>query len=247
MPKRYRSRSRSRPRKFRRRGVTKRYRRVRRFRRGRRRFPATGFPGARKTVKLIYHDYDTPVLQIGTSQNVNWNTYNLNSAYDPNASFASSSIPGFNEWAGVYFRYRVTWCKITATFTQAVDNPALYCGIYFRPVTGESGFSTWRDWIEIAGNPMPNRRIVLGNAQGSASTRTISVKSSLGRLIGQRLMLNADVSYSANTNANPSNILQGFVFIATMDGSIPSTPLNIYMNVRVTYYVTFWNRRTLKG
>lgn len=209
--------------------------------------PRTGFPAGQKTVKLVYQDYDTPFLRLNTTSSVTWNTYNINGAYDPNPAFLSGSIPGFDEWAAVYANYRVTWCRITCTFTQNIGNPACYIGIYLRPITGETGFTLWKQWLEIAGNPQPNRRAILGNAAGSANTRTLSVKSGLGKLIGQKSMLRSDVGYSASTLGNPPNILQGFTFIATMDGNPPPAELVVYCNCRVTYYVTFWNRRTLKS
>lgn len=210
-------------------------------------YPISGFPADQKTVRLVYEDYDVPAISLTTAQAVNWNTYNINSAYDPNDAFASGALPGFNEYAAVYANYRVTWCKISTTFTQALGNPACYVGIYMRPIIGETGFTTWRDWIEIAANPQPNAREILGNANGNESTKTLMVKSSLGKLIGQPMMLASDTAYQASVVSNPAQKLQAFVFIATMDGFGPVATLSVYVRVRITYYVTFWNRRTVKG
>ena len=247
MPKRPRSTSTgSYGRRVRPRRPYRKYRRVWKRRRTSTYKPVSGFNQGVQTVKLRYADADTPTLTLiaSNSSGALYNKYNVNSAYDANAGFGTAAIPGFAEYAAAFQNYRVTWASIKCTFSSSSGNPPLYCGIVFLPIAGVLP-ANFRSWIELQGNPYLRKMKLLSNGTGSESSCTLYVKCPLGKLIGQPSMLYSDVGYSALTTGNPLFILNGYVWIMTADGNASSTNWTVFVNVEITMFVQFWNRKTL--
>jgi len=235
-------------RRFKRRGSRRFSRRIRkrpifRRRRGRR----TGSVRRRllwpksQFVKLRYTDIDTPKLTFnGTTDTQPSHRYNLNSAYDPNATTGSSAIPGFSQYAAMYRFYKVMGTKITCTFF--VDDPTynepLMVGILMRDFA--LGAYTVREWASMVRSN--NNSIVKMLIPAYKSTK-VSMYRSCGQVMGNPLEYKSSPIYGSLYNQNPSSLLCGYIFASTAKPNevSPYPPaITVWCKTEITYYVKFW-------
>lgn len=196
-----------------------------------------------KIVHLSYQDTTGTVVTVAAGSTFNYNQYRCNSAFDVNPSIASTSMPGFQEWASFYLKYLVTWCKITCTFVNTSQS-ACYAGIAFRPYTSEATWTTWTAWRQLEGNSIPHKVRLLSMAGGQGDRVTLSVKAPLWKIVGNFHQYNSDVAYQAVVTTNPSNIIDGFVYVLTGDGAVggATNPI-VTVKVNIQMYVRFFNKR----
>lgn len=198
--------------------------------------------GQTKFVKLKYVDSDTPIIGAATATFGN-NTYKLNSAFDVNASIGSANMPGFQEWAAFYQRYRVMAAKITCRYVIRAPNPT-YIGIYFTPLAAPFSAS-WLNFRELEGNR--NNVIRLCPASGvTGSVGKLKMFRTMKNLEGDK-RLTYDDNYQALVTTNPSNIATGLVYC--IDGNNVNNLGNIaaYVQVTVTMWIKFSNIKVLNS
>lgn len=199
-----------------------------------------------KRVKLRYTDVDTPSLTFTSgSTTVVYQKYNLNSPFDVNTALGSTAMPGYAEWAAIYDQYMVTYCKITATFALDNGTPPIYVGVVFRPVYNETNWSSWKNWMELAGNPLPHKRKLMSCAGGNKAVCTVSVGCPLWRLIGNKQEYFGSGSWTQVTTANPSRIIEGFVYALSANGATYTSTILVPINVKVDMWIKFYNKKTL--
>lgn len=152
-------------------------------------------------------------------------------------------MTGFNENAAFYKRYHVQWGKIECTFVNPNAIPVIV-GITFRPVTNESGWSTWDAWKLGPGNGFPAKQCIMTAAGGSKDKCKLSVQCPLWKLHGNKTEYN-DSSYGAITSANPGNIVEGFVYILMPTNTAAGSDLKLNTQIKVTQIIKFMQKKLL--
>jgi len=202
--------------------------------------PRTGI-GAEKIVKLTYVDTTNKYIAVASGA-VGYFEYNLNSAYDVASSVGSTAMPGFTEWSDFYANYRVLRTKITTKFVNN-DTINQIVGIAFRPIYNETGWGTsWDNWRKLEGNAF-NRSTALGDEDGGNNVKTVSVSMNLDKLWGDKLEYLADGGFSAAISANPTVILQGYVY--TLEGAGVSSSFSCNTETKVDMWIRFYGKRKL--
>jgi len=165
-------------------------------------------------------------------------TYRLNGAYDFSAQIATTTIPGFNEWANFYNNYRVHAVKLKARFSNTDVEP-MYAGIIMY--SQGAGPTSWANWMEQRGNRHCKMQLIPPIA--SAAPTKLSIYRKLNSLIGDKKLYDADVSYQANTGVNPSILVYGEVYCLTFDArNTAAAPCAI--EVEADIYIEFTFRKT---
>lgn len=251
MPRIYRRRSSRNVRRYRYRkryGVGKRrsYSRTYKTKRRYSKKALTGFPSHSKTVKLRYTDVDTPTLSFqGGLTTVQWRLFRINSPFDCNPQIASVSCPGFSQHAAIYVNYLVTYVKLRCTFTLAVGSPAFFVGCVLRPVYQEGNWSTWKQWRDLKGNPIPHMVKLTSASEGGKGTVTCVVKAPLWKLIGNKTEYYGSGFWKALSTGNPSTLMEGFVYALTPAGGAYSNTYEIACQTEITMWTKFYNKRKL--
>jgi len=193
----------------------------------------------RQLVKLRYVDTDTPVLS-ATGLLFKANTYKINSPYDVNNSVGSTAMPGFNEWATLYTRYRVGFCKVTARFVNPCTFP-IYCGLYFN-ASSTPGLTTWDAYRELQSQPF-NRTKLCGPV-GSNNMVNLKIAYPIWKLLGNKQQYNSDTSYQSVTGTNPIIIYYCNTYVLSPDG-ITNITASVTVQCEVTMYCALFNRAVI--
>lgn len=216
---------------------TNTFRRRRYKRYSRRRIPLL-WPHS-KVVKLRYSDIDNPIVSLST-ETTGKVIYKLNSAYDVNASLASTAMPGFTEYTNMYKNYRVLGAKIkTKAFVvsdagSANDN-VCNLGIYMSE-NDHSGTTNWSTWQELTrGNP--NATATFFNKYNPGS---LSLYRPLWKVHGNRVHYNGNDGFAAFINASPATLIYGYLIVSSTSGGAVS--VNVALKTEVTLYVKFYVR-----
>lgn len=210
---------------------------------GRRRIPAAPITPAKRNVKLKYIEttvntspaalaYSVPVI------------YKMNNAYDVTNAVTNTAMPGFNEWAAFYNRYRVNMFAITARFHNPSNSPC-YVGLVAR-THDQGNMTTWTEARDQQGNKWARTKL-LGLAGSGQDTGTLRLVVPLGSFIGNKAAYRADDSYSALTTGtltgSPLRIPQCVLWVGSYDGA--ANHGLIIFQVTVTMYITLWDKRNL--
>lgn len=240
MPRVYRKRSRTRTRKA---GPKRRkYRRVSRRRGSIRRRPRAGIPYS-KTVKLVYLDQATHAITVSGSSFA-FRQYRLNSAYDFDIQYFSDSAVGYNEWAAFYKRYLVTHITLSVTFLNTNAFP-VWVGMYFRPVRGEVGWTSWSTWRNLSGQRGNGKQVFLSQAGGKLDRVTITMSMPCWKIFGNKKQYYGDEDFSSSVTLNPGGILDGLIYVLTPTGGSAVNAFDVWTQIKATQHVRFYQPKTL--
>jgi len=165
-------------------------------------------------------------------------TWQLNSAYSPNPSALSTSMPGFNEWAALYEKYKVMACKWTCTFVNMQPNP-IYAGMVMNSnVTTTTG---WGNLLETRGN-LNAKQVLLDAYPAAGNKQTISMYRKMGTLWGNRKEYLGDDNFGGNYNADPPNLIDGILWVGSFDGATAVGAINP-IKVELEMWVKFYNKK----
>lgn len=190
----------------------------------------TGFPDAMMT-KLNYVTYDT---LSGTSGVIDYNTYAGNSVYDPDVTGGGHQPNAFDEYATLYYKYRVHGCKITVTGSNLVDTVTTVMGLQASTTnTYPAGYP------EALEQPRTISAIIAGK-EGQGNVKKLKMYMSTKTMFGEKNINDED--YSAAVTTNPSKL---FYFKLFAQASNIASTWQIQANVKLTYYVEFFDRKLL--
>lgn len=243
MPRYYRRRSsrrfiRRRP--IRRRAPIRR-RRYGRVRRGRKRAPYS-LPFKRH-VKLAYTELKTPVIVPGSGP-VGYYSWRLNSAFDPNSATGSYGIPGFKEYSAFFQYYRVNAVKVWIQAQNVAQIP-IYVGVRVLDPRSETILTTptWNEFMEMKTQGRV-RSTMLSVPNSGKSQKTITYYADFGKLYGNRLQWRTAGEFDSLVTSNPHTIFWAQIFVADTNGVGTTVPA-VTMNLKMTYYISFWGKKTL--
>lgn len=163
--------------------------------------------------------------------------YKINSAYDVNNGFATTSMPGFNEMAQMWGQYRVLAAKVKTrvTLASAAANPVNVSII----MPGQS-LLTPSNWTQAMRMVRGNRHAVSKVATPYQQT-TLSLYRKLGTVYGDRLQYRTNLNFTANTSSSPATLMYAQVMGASLDGA--ALTAQVYaLKTEVTMWIKFFAR-----
>lgn len=198
------------------------------------------WPGV-KLVKLRYVDVDTPALTIGLGNFDHSQYYKINDPFDPNPALASSGMPGFTEYAAMYHKYRVLASKLSMeAVVSGVDIPVI---VGFHMDSGTVTTATYSDVMQLL---TANKDSVYKMITPYQKAK-LSIFRKHGNLYGNTLQYKADDNFDANTGGSPGNLLRGYVFATTADGTPAAAAIPIYVRITLTMYIRFSDPKQIFG
>lgn len=204
-------------------------------------------------VKLRYMDVDTPTLGSTIAAYAS-NTYKINSAYDVNGAIATSNMPGFLEWAGLYNRYRVHACKIRTEFMANLQAVAptevvpsiiqsnFFVGVYFPSYNGNPPAS-WGEYLQLKSLPYSSQRCL--STAGGMDRQVCKVFCPIWKLFGNKRQVLGDDNFDAPVTGNPAFVLNGLVYALTPTGTVMTNLSSVIHRTEVTMYIEFYQRKNV--
>lgn len=193
-------------------------------------------------VKLRYTDIWSFTLATG-SAGTNY-AYHGNSVYDPYVPIGGHQPYAYDVWLQLYARYRVYGSKITVqVFPQRGVNSDIETNtnglnVYVVPVT---------DNTVVALNSISEMpRCRYRNALSVYPNRPARVKhyASTAQIWGvSKQTVRTNAEFSASTTANPASTWYWWLVVTRPDNTNGgASPMPINFQVRLTYYVCFYDR-----
>lgn len=226
------------PKRFRKKGGKRRFRRKAKGGRKRKMRPSTSVQRSliiadRQFVKMTY----TQLVNVSGAA-VIYNVWRGNSVFDPDQTGTGGQPLGYDQWANFYDRYRVYGSQMTIKTLSSAATAQLYVTIIPTLVaTDYVGFSAAADMSV----PYHRQGMLAGTFKPCRVTNRMTTKKIMGLNKGE---VGSDPDLSALTGANPATQWYWLGKWSFFDGST-SIPTTSYAIVSVTYFVEFNDRRVL--
>jgi len=159
-----------------------------------------------------------------------------NSVYDPDLSGIGAQPNGLDEIMAFYTRYRVNASKIVCmTNTLGTSNASSTYALALHPYDA-SVSPTLSNVSDLAGNPY-TRFVISGNV----NVRPLRVKHYMAtrKIFGRKTF---DDNFSGTDSSNPTNQWLWALYVQALDRL---TNITVYANIVITYYVSFYERKSL--
>lgn len=155
-----------------------------------------------------------------------------NGAFDPEPLVSAQPV-GFDQWAQLYTHYEVIRSSIDARLINQTDASPITWAVY--PAFNSFPDTTYQD---AAAQPYGKNALCGQVSSGSFSSR-IRSSMSTSKLLGRPTWSN---NYTAATTSNPPTQWQWIMEFQ----SIIAAPLLFNIQANITYYVRFYQRRTIE-
>lgn len=213
----------------------------------------------RKFVKVKYNEVNTArtVLSIPTGGTYTINTYLANDLRQ-HFPLGNTVMPGVDEWAAFYARYRVHAIKVKVAM---VSNDATSTGDSNKPLMGfihlqsdpsPNTFASWDKVRQFEGNRYSVfKPLAITSAGGQVQPTYLEKFYRLKYAVGNKLQFKADTSYEGYFGSVPGGPLSGgptrlfnyYVGIMTMDGTpVTGAAQNVSVMLTTTLYVELKDR-----
>lgn len=180
--------------------------------------------------------------------------FSVNSLFDPDTTGTGHQPMYYDNYAQLYNRYKVNYAQITVTcINHQVNTDTAYQPLTGAPVLNVNenyayklaivvdrdltDYPTTMNRLIEEGGPNIKWRFVAPSLNGKLPKLFHSASPS--RLTGLSF---GDDTLQADIGASPSRQCYFAVLITSADGT--TDPPNVYCNVRIKYYVKFFDRRT---
>jgi hypothetical protein len=155
--------------------------------------------------------------------------FNASNGYDVDPVVGSTAVPGFNEWALLYRRYRVHKMKCTAWFlsNDTVGGTVCVCPVNADPTANVSP-------QPYLSNPLARKKMIASAAGGAPQSVTVVASP---QDFGGSSDTQSDDTYSSLVNAGPTNAIWFFVGFYTPYGALANgITVNVQLNLTVDFY-----------
>lgn len=158
--------------------------------------------------------------------------WNPNSAYQPQVSGATATVPGYSEAAAFYGFYRVTKYSYVVDFSNLEAFPVT-CYV----VNSNNDPGTTASVVVSAGNAMNQTSFL--SAKGGMDRKTFSKNVTLATLLGSDAIETAD-SYRSLINGSPSDIT--WLGLGAQSGTGTALTVGVVYRFSLTMYCRFYDR-----
>lgn len=208
-----------------------RYRPARRARRTR--WPRSPWPMVKRAKLTWVH---IPNVIIDAAGSLGYQTYTMNSLYDPNTSIGGTQPFGFDEMMALYGRYQVFGCKISLLVSPLSETGS---NLYVIP-TQNSALPSYANIEELRRRPFARTMFLLKDS-GRGGTNKYKLRQyysvkKLDRVIANGL--NQQEDYIGTSAQDPSEKLYLHLIHTTTSGTA-ATPIELYIRVELTFYCQF--------
>lgn len=185
-----------------------------------------------KTVRMMYLSNVTIDAAAATT---GVHVFRLNDIYDPDATGIGQQPQFHDTYAGIYTKYEVVGCRISATFMNSSGTVRAYGGIEFDDDT--THYDSYQ--ALLANNSTKNYKLI-GILGTSGALKTVTRNWSQRKWLckGRQRDIAQDV---ANFGASPERVANARIFIHGIDDSENPAPMKIA--VRISYIVKMYERK----
>ncbi len=210
-------------------------RRPRRARRGRsgQTIPTTFVPGPPVTRRYLTYESVLGLTE-GAAGAGAFNSYRLNSIYDPDYTGTGTAALGYSTYAYLFGRYRVLGCRVILRFVDATAVPSggQIVGVIFNA----NGTFTANP-LNWPSQPYAHSKILQGTSGGANCVASFNLVPDLAKVAGvTKAQFKQDQDYSATFGSNPVTSLYAHVFLT---GKLSSSAETARVEVRLIYDVEF--------
>lgn len=155
-------------------------------------------------------------------------------AFDIDPIFASSAMPGFTEWAGMYRSFRTLKASIAIEFCNMMNAPV---SIFLVPVNYDPGASVTLS-VATTLSSQPNSKVTILSPAGGQDRATLRSKARVNQFAGA--MSNAVDAFTGATNGSVSPVqFWGFSYGAIAQGTSiinPGVGVTIKLLVELEFF-----------
>lgn len=169
--------------------------------------------------------YGTDIALGNGSTEVSYNTYRLNSIFDPDVSVGGTPVAYYDEWEGMYQSYYVVEADVKLSFVN-LNNQPIRCLAY--PIVGES--TAIVDPQDAQQQPF-SKTVVCSN-NGTQKENVIWMRVNMPKFSGYEYLPTS--SLGANFGGNPAQQVYLHAMIFGMTGTIPASE-SVHVNVEIFY------------
>ena len=194
--------------------------------------PVTGFQLPSRRVKMRYVAHLEPSAAV--AGNAWFNTFSLNSTFDPDRTGVGHQPWGRDQMATLYNTYRVVGCKVTVNAMNHGDNSVGdIVGMTFH---NNQSFSTSTNLDELCERPLTTWALIPGREKG-ADSKIISKDANFAKITGSNAYL-IDDTYKTGKGGSPTNeIFVTFFAHSTRPLNSALTQGELTFQVTLTYDV----------
>lgn len=172
--------------------------------------PLTFTPGPAAMKKILTYEYIFGLTEaaVGAGQ---WNSFRLNSIYDPDYTGVGTSALGYSTYALLFSRYRVVRTRL---FLRIVDATNVAGGAQTVGVICNANPTFTATVLNWAAQPFAVSRVLMGSSGQAHSMCTIDKTIDLHKIAGvtqQQFLMDQD--YGATFGSNPTTSLYAHVFV----------------------------------
>jgi hypothetical protein len=189
-------------------------------------------------VRLIWYDSNTVFNNAGAGYVSK--RFQPSSAYDLDPLIGGTAVPGFNEWAAFYKKYRVLSSKTIVTAANYDANTVVQ--LVMVPLHVDPGatpvLNTITSWLS-----QPFSRKAILSKSGGMDRATVALSLSHRDFVGSDTLLYDD-SYSSNVTTNPVNnifLAVGFYVI----GGVATFTTGVATNITISIMCEFYERQEI--
>ncbi len=181
------------------------------------------------TVRLSYTD-QTLVRKNTSSYQARW-SYRANSVYDPDYTGTGGQCSGFNEYAAMYYYYRVIRVHYDVQLSNLESFPIL---VALAP--------TSIDYVDAALDlsELPYGKKAILSAKGGQDRCRLRGSVSMTDVVGESTVLYSD-NYSSQVTTNPT--FAAFLCVALNADGANTLTNGVFASIRLQYDVTFYKKK----
>lgn len=166
-----------------------------------------------------------------------YQSFAINSAFDPDFSGGGLQPLGFDQYAQFYGRYRVLSCKVEVTFANRSATDQILVGMYATPQSTLPAVATaWRI------QPMPAcRSATLSGTNGGPAVRVMRASVDLPNVLGlTRREFQTDMDFAALFSASPARVAYLHIWTQAMLSNVAAVTwaVKLYFDVEFSQAVS---------